>query len=68
MIGGRQSPGDIIPGFDLSTGKAVGYSREQWKSLCEDFTIKQRLDYQLIIDPKTGIEQFEVFTKLDILR
>ena len=51
--------GDIIPGFDCSSGKAVGYNRDEWEKLLEDLTVHRRNGYLIAVDAN-GLPLFEI--------
>ena len=59
-MGGRQSQGDIIPGFDCRTGKAVGYVRGEWKTLLKEYTVHRR-DCYLIARDTNGLPIYEIY-------
>lgn len=64
MIGGRQSRGgEIIPGFDCSTGQAVGYNWDQWHQLCKGKSMRLYPGYQRVYEPQTSTPIFEIFTE-----
>jgi hypothetical protein len=68
MLGGRRSrEGDILPGFDCQTGKAVGYNHEQWKRLCKDHPWKQYPGYIRVYDRATRTPMYEIFTEVNFL-
>ena len=56
----RRRQGDIIPGFDCRTGKAVGYIRGEWDKLLESYTIHRRDCYLIAMDAD-GLPIFEVY-------
>jgi hypothetical protein len=60
-MGGRQSRGDIIPGFDCRTGKAVGYNRGEWNKLLESTTVHRRNGYFIAVDAD-GLSLYEIHT------
>lgn len=57
---GRRSPGDLIPGFDCRTGKAVGYVRGEWEQLLKGFTVHRRDCYLIAMD-SNGLTIYEVY-------
>jgi hypothetical protein len=57
---GRRSQGDIIPGFDCRTGKAVGYVRDEWDILTKELTIERR-DCYLIARDTNGLTIYEIY-------
>jgi hypothetical protein len=58
-MGGRQGRGDIIPGFDCRTGKAVGYVRGEWEKLLESTTVHRRDCYLIAMDAD-GLPLYEI--------
>lgn len=57
---GRRSPGDLIPGFDCKTGKAVAYVRGEWDKLLEGKTVHRRDCYLIAMD-SDGLTIYEVY-------
>lgn len=61
---GRRGQGDIIPGFDCTTGKAVGYVRDEWDARTKEL-ILERHDSYLIAKDTNGIPIYEIFREND---
>lgn len=61
-MGRRRSQGDIIPGFDCSTGEAVGYIRDEWDKRTKDLTIERR-DCYLIARDANGLAIYEIYNE-----
>ena len=57
----KRRQGDIIPGFDCRTGKAVGYVRGEWEKLLKGFTIHRRDCYLIAMD-SNGLTIYEVYS------
>ena len=57
---GRRRQGDLIPGFDSSTGKAVSYIRDEWDRLTKDLLIERR-DCYLIARDASGLPIYEIY-------
>jgi hypothetical protein len=56
----RRNQGNIIPGFDCRTGKAVGYVRDEWDALTKELTIERR-DCYLIARDSNGLTIYEIY-------
>ena len=57
---GRRRQGDLIPGFDSTTGKAVAHVRDEWDRLTKDLTIDRR-DCYLIARDSNGLAIYEIY-------
>lgn len=42
--------GDFIPGFDCTTGEAVGYTWSEWQERCRGLRVEQRTESILVFD------------------
>jgi hypothetical protein len=69
----QRRQGDIIPGFDCRTGKAVGFIRGEWDKLLEGLTMSRvtltsldRRDCYLIAMDADGLPLYEIFTHDEI--
>jgi len=61
----QRRQGDIIPGFDCRTGKAVGFIRGEWNKLLEGCTVHRRDCYLIAMDAD-GLPVYEIFTHDEI--
>jgi len=65
MTGPQGREGVILPGFDCSTGQAVGYTRAEWVRHCIGMTIERRAHILFIRNVNNQL-CFEVYVPIGV--